>query len=339
MKRRVSLARCACAILGIFFVVSCASAKISPTPVVTPTATLTFASPSPTPEFPNCALNPLPNETPIVRPTLTPTAPQTPARSGAGTLVDTTFQSALLNRVEPILVYLPPGYATSNQRYPTLYMLGGFAGNYREWYYYRICDVLERLSRAGKIQPMIVVMPDGGSAYWFNHAQVPDSDGLPWGDYIWQDVVTFADQTFRTLPERASRAIGGLSAGGQGALMLGLTHPEVFSIVGAHSPSLRGADGSLAFFGSREYFKQYDPQWLIENTQTWRQLTIWIDVGHEDTQWGGVIVPFHQWLDTLGVPHQFTDAWHGVHEDSYWREHLADYLVWYSSKLAGASTH
>lgn len=185
---------------------------------------------------------------------------------------------------------------------------------------------------------MIVVMPDGGYSYWFNHAQVADSDGLPWGDYIWKEVVAFADQNFRTLPQRSSRAIGGLSAGGQGALMLGLTHPEVFGIVGAHSPSLRGADGSIAFFGDPEYFKQYDPQWLIANTETWRQLTIWIDVGHDDSQWGGVIVQFHQWLNVLGVSHDYMDGWRGVHEDSYWRDHIADYLVWYSSKLVGEST-
>lgn len=325
--------RFAFSILGILLVVGCASAKIESAPVSTPSR----IPPSPTTQVSSCSLDPLPDQTPIIRPTLTPEPPQTPVLPGYGTLIDTTFKSALLDRVEPILVYLPPGYSTSNQRYPTLYMLGGFAGEYREWYDWGICQVLERLTRSGRIQPMIVVMPDGGYSYWFNHAQVPDSDGLPWGDYIWKDVVAFADENFRTIPNRASRAVGGLSAGGQGALMLGLTHPEVFSIVGAHSPSLRGADGSIAFFGSREYFKQYDPQWLIENTQTWRQLTVWIDVGHEDTQWGGVIVQFHQWLDSLGVSHDYTDSWAGVHDDSYWRQHIADYLIWYSSKLAGES--
>ena len=305
--------------------------------ITTPTSTDILVPPSPIPTATNsvCALEPQPDNTPIVRPTFTPMPPQTPVLTGRSQMVDTTFPSPLLNRTEPIMVYLPPGYADSNKRYPTLYLLGGFAGDYREWSYWGICPALEALTRSGKIQPMIVVMPEGDYSYWFNHAQVPNSDGLPWGDYIWKDVVGFADTHFRTLPQRASRAIGGLSAGGQGALMLGLTHPEIFSIVGAHSPSLRGADGSLAFFGTPDYFKQYDPQWLIQTRDTWRQLTIWIDVGHEDTQWGGVIVPFHEWLDKLGVKHDFVDGWRGVHDDSYWSAHLNDYLEWYSSKLAG----
>ena len=312
---------------------ACDSLPTEPTPVlatVPPTA-----PPTATPVVDPCALAPLANETPIVRPTATAMPPQTPVLTGRSQMVDTTFKSQLLDAVEPILIYLPPGYVDSNRRYPTLYLLGGFAGDYREWSYWGICPALEAMTRGGKIQPMIVVMPAGGYSYWFNHANVPGSDGKPWGDYVWHDVVNFVDQNFRTLAKRESRAIGGLSAGGQGALMLGLTHPEVFSIVGAHSPSLRGADGSLAFFGTPQYFQQYDPQWLIAHTETWKQLTIWIDVGMEDTQWGGVIVPFHQWLDTLGVKHDFTNSWHGVHEDSYWTAHIPDYLAWYSSKLAG----
>lgn len=329
-RRAINL--CAIIFAAIVFA-ACAPQPIESTPVlatVPPTVT-----PSPTPTVSPCALTPLEDRTPIVRPTATSMPPQTPVLTGRSQMIDTTFKSQLLDRVVPILVYLPPGYADSNRRFPTLYMLGGFSGEYREWSYWGICQALEVLMRAGKIQPMIVVMPEGDHSYWFNHAPVPGSDGKPWGDYIWHDVVGFVDQTFRTLPQRESRAIGGLSAGGQGALMFGLTHPEVFSIVGAHSPSLRGADGSLAFFGSREYFQQYDPVWLIEHTQTWRQLSIWIDVGHEDTQWGGVIVPFHDWLDQLGVKHDFVNSWHGVHEDSYWTAHLPDYLTWYSSKLVG----
>ncbi|MBI5029214.1 MAG: hypothetical protein HZB51_01705 [Chloroflexi bacterium] len=318
-------------IFAAMWLAACASQSIESKSELA--ALLPVASPALTPPGSPCALTPLEDRTPIARPTATALPPQTPILIGRSAMIDTTFRSQLLDRVVPILVYLPPGYADSNRRYPTLYLLGGFAGDYREWSYWGVCQALEALTRAGKIQPMIVVMPDGDHSYWFNHAPVPGSNGKPWGDYVWHDVVGFIDQNFRTLPYAQSRAIGGLSAGGQGALMLGLTHPEVFSIVGAHSPSLRGADGSIPFFGTPEYFKQYDPQWLIANTQTWKQLTIWIDVGKEDTQWGGVIVPFHVWLDKLGVKHDFQNSWQGVHEDSYWTAHLPDYLMWYSAKL------
>jgi S-formylglutathione hydrolase FrmB len=316
---------------------------IAPTPTLIPTArptrpaTLaptTTPSLSPTPTSP-CALAPLPDRTPIVRPTFTPLPAQPSVLPGRSQWIDTKFKSALLDRAMPMLVYLPPGYFDSTRRYPTLYMLGGFAGDYREWTYWGICEALERLTRRGKIQPMIVVLPEGDHSWWFNHAPPPVSDGKPWGDYIWREVVGYVDVNYRTLPRRASRAIGGLSAGGQAALMLALTHPQVFSIVGAHSPSIRGADGSVAAFGDPEYFKQYDPVWLIEHTQAWRQLTVWIDIGRDDTQWGEAIVKFHQRMDALGVPHEFNDAWRGIHDDAYWSAHLPDYLTWYASKLAG----
>lgn len=265
-------------------------------------------------------------------PALTPMPSLAQARSD---LVEFRFYSRLLGKEMSALVYLPPGYYESSQRYPVLYMLSGFAGDYREWATYGLCDILDALIRSGAVQPMIVVMPEGERSWWFNHAPVAGSDGKPYGDYVWQDVVGFADATFRTLPRRGSRAIGGLSAGGQSALMLALTQPETFSIVGAHSPSLRGADGSLPYFGAPEYFKQYDPIWLLKNTDTWRRISIWLDMGRDDTQWGDSIRELHHLMDTLGVPHEFQDTIPGKHESDYWSARLSDYLVWYSTQLAG----
>ena len=72
---------------------------------------------------------------------------------------------------------------------------------------------------------MIIVMPAGNDnpaggvgSFWFNHAPPPMSDGKRWGDFIWKDLVNYIDSNYRTIPHRASHAIGGLSAGGQGAL-------------------------------------------------------------------------------------------------------------------------
>lgn len=257
------------------------------------------------------------------------------APSGRSELLNTKFHSALLNRDMPIAVYLPPGYFDSERRYPVLYMLSGFAGDYHEWINWGICDMLETLIRSGKIQPMIVVMPEGDHSWWFNHAPVQGSDGKPWGDYVWKDVVDYVDTNYRTLAQRTSRAIGGLSSGGQGAFMLALTHPEIFSIAGAHSPSTRGADGSLPFFGTPEYFNPYDPRWLFQNTQTWRQLTLWMDVAANDTQWGASVHELHQMMVSLGIPHDWHDTWPGIHDDWYWAAHIVDYLTWYASQLIG----
>jgi S-formylglutathione hydrolase FrmB len=200
---------------------------------------------------------------------------------------------------------------------------------------------MDSLVQAGKIQPMIVAMPSGNSdpsnglgSYWFNHAPPPTSDGKRWGDYVWNEAVGYVDRNYRTLPSRASRAIGGLSAGGQGALTLALTHPEIFSVIGAHSPSFRRADGAIPAFGDPAYYNQYDPICLVQNKQSWRELAIWIDVGDSDTNWGPADHDFEGLLVSLEIPHE----WHvfpGTHDPPYWITHIPNYLTWYAYKLSG----
>lgn len=246
-------------------------------------------------------------------------------------------------------IYLPPGYYDSQRRYPVMYMLHGYGGPYNELEKWGMLDDAESMIRNGTVQPMIIVMPNGFTpqnvpSYFFNHA--PTSGGAKWGDYIWNDVVTYIDANYRTLAKRESRAIGGISLGGQGALTLGLTHPEVFKVVGAHSPSFRGASGwnelPDAYFGTTEYYNQYDPFWLVQNTDTWKQLSIEIDVGSDDSNWRTCkpdqrcIETFHALLVAKNIPHDFQDKWPGAHEGStYWSRHMTDYLSWYSAKLAG----
>ncbi len=281
---------------------------------------------------------PLPTPTPgahLPSPAPTPTAAAFPALAGRSQLLETRVYGASIGQTMPVALYLPPGYFDSDRRYPVLYMLSGFAGDPLEWVDYGLCDALETLIRGGYIQPMIVVMPSGDHSWWFNHAAVPGSDGKAWGDYIWKDVVDYVDANYRTLPRPESRAVGGLSAGGQGALMLSLTHPERFRIAGAHSPSLRHADGSLAFFGDQQYFNPYDPLWLLQNTAAWKGLDLWIDVGDDDQEWGSSIHALHDLLTSLGVPHAFQDTWHGIHDGYYWGAHVGDYMMWYASQLAG----
>ncbi|MBI3740785.1 MAG: hypothetical protein HY257_03375, partial [Chloroflexi bacterium] len=168
--------------------------------------------------------------------------------------MDTKFKSAALNEDRRIIVELPPGYNDSTQRrYPILILLHGYGGCKDpdpEWEDWGIIDDLTLLITQGTIQPMIVALPDGFMAdcqpsYWFNHG--PGTDGKKWGDYVSSDVVNFLDANYRTVKKKESRAIGGYSLGGQGALELSLLHPDIFKVVGAHSPSFRGADGSIAF--------------------------------------------------------------------------------------------
>jgi enterochelin esterase-like enzyme len=135
-------------------------------------------------------------------------------------------------------VYLPRGYdSTTEKRYPVLYLLHGFLGTNRAWSErYRLHETLDELIHAGKIQPLIVVMPDarnrfGGNAY----ANSPVTGN--WEDFFTRDLIAYIDGRYRTLSTRASRGIAGHSSGAGQALKWALRHPDLYAAVYALSPA------------------------------------------------------------------------------------------------------
>jgi enterochelin esterase-like enzyme len=241
-----------------------------------------------------------------------------------GTIVERQFYSAALNRTVPYDLYLPPNYDKTDQRYPVLYMLHGGGGHRDEWLGYGLIDVADAEFRSGRLPPMIIMMPQGDDGFWMNNAGG--------GDYTWQDLVRHMDAAYRTLPSPRSRAIGGLSMGGYGALSNSFLHPDVFAVVGAHSTSLRADDGSLPILGTGAYYQQYDPVALASTVPNLDKLTIWIDIGQSD-KWLPRNNELHNALAKRGIPH----IWQvnpGDHDYTYWMSHTLDYLRFYNGALA-----
>ena len=179
-----------------------------------------------------------------------------------GTLLDDEISSPTIGKSLPYRVYLPPDYETNPGRhYPVLHMLHGISGNYTEWSDSFLPEQADELIASGEIPPLIIVIPNGGGpTYWANW-----SDGGPrWADYVANDVVQIVDQRYRTVAAPESRAIGGLSMGGLGALTIGLQHPDVFGIVGGHSPSLRLEPDPALWFLAGDNFDLHSPLRLVE---------------------------------------------------------------------------
>src|SRR5262249_57251604 len=120
----------------------------------------------------------------------------------------------------------------------------------------------------------LMVLPQGDEGYWLNHASGPR-----WGDYVSGDVVDYFDATYRTLPAAGSRAVGGLSMGGHGALQLAFNHPDVFGVAGAHSPTLRPRAEAPGFFADAATFRQVDPLSLVRRGRGAAQVKAWLDAG------------------------------------------------------------
>jgi enterochelin esterase-like enzyme len=248
----------------------------------------------------------------------------------AGTWREVTFYSSALNRDMAYYVYLPPGYASEGRRYPVLYMLHGAGGSKDEWPAYGLVTDVDRSIVSKDINPMIVVLPQGDLGYWVNWAD----GGTRWGDYVTHDLRRQVDATYRTLPDASHRAIGGLSMGGAGALQLGFNHPDIFGVVGAHSPSLHLDDGTFtAVYGSGSEFTQREPMDLAISAPDIESLKIWIDVG-EDDPWLERDEILHDRLVERGIAHNW-NVLAGGHDGDYWTQHLPAYLRFYDSVLNG----
>jgi enterochelin esterase-like enzyme len=170
-------------------------------------------------------------------------------------------------------------------------------------------------------------MPDdGGQTYWANW------DGGPrWADYLIEDVVSTIDLRYRTLARAPSRAIGGLSMGGLGALNLAFQHPDVFGVVGGHSPSVRLEPDPALWFLPGQTFWDNNPVWLAQHRPGLDSLKIWLDAGDED-----VWLPNVEAVRDALVGEGLQPAWHlypGPHEAEYWIDHVPDYLLFYGGVL------
>jgi S-formylglutathione hydrolase FrmB len=151
-------------------------------------------------------------------------------------------------------IYLPPGYDTSDRRYPVLYLMPGLGANDRWWAYGEysefftlagvalptdfpeagFADMIDDLIAAGQVQPMIIVMPDISTMYGGSFCVNSELNGN-YEDYIIQDIIPYIDANYRTLPDRDSRGIAGHCMGGYCAMYLTMRHPDVFGAAASHS--------------------------------------------------------------------------------------------------------
>ncbi|HTZ88053.1 MAG TPA: alpha/beta hydrolase-fold protein [Solirubrobacteraceae bacterium] len=149
------------------------------------------------------------------------------SRDGAGSSIDSaSFSSAALGREGSFHVYLPPGYAETDARYPVLYLLHGNEQRATAFLELGLQGELDRLIAAHEVPPMIAVMIQGGKGA--NNWR--DRGGRGYEAYV-VEVQQLVDRMLPTQADRASRAIAGDSMGGYGAMNVALGNPRRFSIV------------------------------------------------------------------------------------------------------------
>lgn len=145
------------------------------------------------------------------------------------------FYSPAVQRTMKYDIVLPPGYEAGEKRYPVLYLLHGYMQNYTVW-----GRNLGAAFYARSLGELILVLPDAGNTWFVNYASSVEGKDQ-WEDYLIEDVIGHVDTNYRTVDERAGRALAGLSMGGFGAFSLGLRHPEMFVSLGSTSGALNFA--------------------------------------------------------------------------------------------------
>ena len=143
-----------------------------------------------------------------------------------------TYQSTVTNSQRNAVIYLPPGYSTS-KKYSVLYLLHGAGGNENNWTANggNAQYITDNLIAAGKIKPVIIVMPKG------NIESISDlfSSFESWTPDLINCLIPYVEQNFSVYTDRQHRAIAGLSMGGGQSLNIGLTHLNLFPYIGPFS--------------------------------------------------------------------------------------------------------
>lgn len=164
----------------------------------------------------------------------------------AGRFEEHTYESELLRgnplgdpHERPVLVYLPPGYDDSDQRYPTIYVTMGYTGHIGMWFNrvpFRqpFPELLDAMFAAGDVPPAVVVFVDSWTRY--GGSQCLDSPGTgQYHSYLCEEIVPWVDATYRTIADRDHRAVTGKSSGGYTAMVTPLLRPDVFGALATHA--------------------------------------------------------------------------------------------------------
>lgn len=234
-----------------------------------------------------------------------------------GEVTEVFYQSKALGIARRMHIYTPPGYATSGQRYPVLYLLHGAGDNDEAWLMAgRANFIFDNLIAAGKAKPMIVVMPAGHTPGAAPVGGVSPAGPDAFARDLMTDVVPYAERNYRTLRGRENVAIAGLSMGGQQTLNVGLTNLDKFSQIGVFSSGWFGQDGAGTFAKNHQAL-------LADPKLNDRIKLFWFATGKDD-----FVLPSTKaalaLLDEHKIRHSFKET-DGGHTWPNWRAYLNEF--------------
>lgn len=222
-------------------------------------------------------------------------------------------------------VYTPAGYEDSQESYPVLYLLHGAGGDENAWSELgRAVQILDNLIAQGKAKPMIVVMPNGNGGQEAVPGEYPNSMYKPSfinpktmeGSFekAFPDIMNYVETHYRTVNDKAHRAIAGLSMGGFHSLYISANYPDKFSYVGLFSAAINRQSKS-----ENAYIYENLEEKLAAQFAEAPKL-YFIAIGNGDFLYQDN-VKYRQLLDKHGYKYEYMET-DGGHEWRNWRKYL-----------------
>jgi enterochelin esterase-like enzyme len=267
---------------------------------------------------------------------------------------DLTMHSNILGITLLYSVFLPADYVEHPEnRYGVVYLLHGLGDNHQSWNdkYLNICSAIEQMEAENGLPPMIYVMPQGFRSYYVNRY----NGSYSYMDMFANELVSFIDRSYRSIPDRTKRAAVGYSMGGYGAMILPSKHPELFSVAVPLSMSFRtnqqyitepasGWDGQWgAIFGGMgtsdtarltDYYKAHCPFYMFnaQSASSFAEVSYFLDCGDDEEQLLVANDDLHVLLRDLGISHEYRVR-NGAHQSSYWRSAMFEALPYIATRF------
>ncbi|GAA1257427.1 MULTISPECIES: alpha/beta hydrolase-fold protein [Streptomyces] len=243
--------------------------------------------------------------------------------------------------VNPAFVYLPPQYFQKQfhrQRFPVMVAISGYPGGIMNLaQYLQVPQTADRLLRAGKIQPTVIVMVRPTIAPP-RDTECVDVPGGPRAEtFFTKDLPEALKRSYRVGHDPSAWGALGYSSGGTCALQLTLRHPGVYTSAAALSADYRIGDdlttGSL--FGSgpgaAQRQREHDLIWRLEHLPVPRVSVLAASSRSGEKDYGDTVKFLH------AVRPPMTSAQiilpRGSHHFTTWQREIAPAMRWMSGQL------
>jgi enterochelin esterase-like enzyme len=220
-----------------------------------------------------------------------------------GDLRSVWYFSSTMNKTRRMHIYTPPGYDKEPGLLPVLYLLHGGGDNDNAWPTVgRANFILDNLLAEKKIEPMIVVMPNGSVA-----------DDIFTKDLV-NDIIPYVEKNYRIRTGKDDRALAGLSMGGLETLNTGIKYNNLFGYLGVLSSG---------WFADQKPVMDEAEKLVADNSASFNKNVklFWISMGgKEDIAWKNC-QNMLKLFEKYGLKFQYSEV-PGGHTWLVWRDNL-----------------